>query len=108
LLEVTVEVVGEQLSRGHDASVFGIIIGDVLALIEVLVDVGVFENDLVELQLSCSDTGIECPQENTQRPSNHDETEGGNEKLQNPERDRCGGNSFSSKEYGRTSREAKW
>ena len=69
LLEVTVEVVGEQLSRSHHAVVLGVVRGKVLALVEVLVEVRVLEDNLVELQLPCGDSGtrlsIDRPDENS-------------------------------------------
>jgi len=74
--------------------VFRIIRRDVLVLIEVPVETGMLKNDLVELQLSCGDSGtrldVDLPDENTQCPRNHDETKAGDQELQNSEKDRCG------------------
>jgi hypothetical protein len=50
LLKVTVEVVGQQLSRGHRLRVLNVIGVELLALVEVLVENGICQYDLVELE----------------------------------------------------------
>ena len=104
LLEVTIEVVGEQLGRRHRARILWVVGVDVAALVEVLVETRVNKHDLVELKLPCGYSGtrlsIDRSNENTEGPSDNDESEGRNKELQDSEKNsidficRHGRNSF--------------
>jgi hypothetical protein len=89
LLEVTIEVVGKQLGRRHRARILWVVGVEAMALVEVLVETRVSKNDLVELKLPCSYSGtrlnIKRSNENTQGPSDNDESEARNKELQDSE-----------------------